>query len=151
LIDVDHSRKFNEELPGLLNEIGEILQPGGNRKANDVLERLRVRNAPVNTRFSFYSASQTYNGLGDAQQKVVQNFKDALTLLGSTPPSEYLTGVVVLSRVAFGQVYKGKWEEKQIAVKKFSPVAPPVYLIPSDIIRYLTLDYLQDDIERLLR
>jgi hypothetical protein len=100
LIDVDHS-KFDEELPGLLNEIEEILQHGGNPKIDDVLKRLTVGNTPVSTRFLFYSASQTYNGLNNVQQKVVQNFKDALrvTLLGFLPSNKYLTGVVLKSAI----------------------------------------------------
>jgi hypothetical protein len=51
-----------------------------------------------------------------------------------------------LSIGAFGQVYKGKWEEKQVAVKKFCPITPPVFLIPSDTIHCLTLNNLQDHI-----
>ena len=91
--------------------------------------------APVNTRISFYSASQTYNGLDDVQQRIVQNFKDALTLRRSLPSDEYLSDVQVvpesiLGGGAFGHVYKGKWNEKHVAVKKFHPVTPPVFLIP---------------------
>lgn len=48
---------FDEELPGLINEIEEILPDGDNHKIDDVLERLTVGNTPVITRFSFYSVS----------------------------------------------------------------------------------------------
>jgi hypothetical protein len=87
----------------------------------------------VNTRFSFYSASQNYNGLDNIRQDIVQNFKDAFTFLGSHEPDEYLTDVVresALGYGAFGYIYNGKWKEKRVAVKKFTPVTPPGTLDP---------------------
>ena len=106
----------------------------------------------MNTRISSYSASQTYNGLNDVQQRILLDFRDALTLRGSLPPDEYLSDVQIfrgsiLGDGAFGHVYKGEWKEKHVAVKKFLPVTPPVFLIPSDTIRCLTLDNLQEHIE----
>ena len=106
----------------------------------------------MDIRISFYSESQTYNDLNDVQQKIVQNFKDALTLRGLLPPNEYLSDVQIfrgsiLGDGAFGHVYKGKWKEKYVAVKKFRPVTPPVFLIPSNTIRCLTLNNLQEHIE----
>ena len=92
----------------------------------------------MNTRFWFYSASQTYNGLNDVQQKFVQNFKNTLTLRGMLPPDEFLTDVVresALEDGAFGHIYEGRWKERQVVVKTFGPVTPPVFLIPSDSIR----------------
>ncbi|KAF8497871.1 kinase-like domain-containing protein [Russula emetica] len=142
--------KFVEELPGLLNEIDEILRDDSH-KIDDVLERLTVGNTPLNTRFSFYSASQSYSGLHDGQENVVQNFKDALMLRGLLPPDEYLTDVTreyALGSGGFSHVYKGRWKEKQVAVKKFHPILPPVFLISSDIIRCLTPDNLQATDER---
>ena len=93
------------------------------------------------TRFSFYSASQTYNGLNDVQQKIVQNFKDALTLRGMLPPDEFLTDVVresALDDGAFGHIYEGSWKGERVVVKTFGPVTPPVFLIPSESLRCLT-------------
>jgi hypothetical protein len=112
-----------------------------------------VGNTSVNTRFSFHSASQSYNGLDNVQQKIVQNFKDALKLRGLLPPDEYLRDVIretsgTLGEGSFSNVYKGVWKKKQVAVKRFRPVSPPVFLIPSDTtsIRCLTLNNLQNDI-----
>ena len=115
-----------------------------------------VGNAPVNTRISSYSASQTYNGLNDVQQMILQNFKDALTLRGLLHPGEYLSDVQIfrgsiLGDGAFGHVYKGKWKGKYVAVKKFRPVTPPVFFIPSDTIRCLTLNNLQEHIGGLYK
>jgi hypothetical protein len=126
---LNHS-KFVEELPSLLNEIDEILRDGDSHKIDDALERLTVGNTPLNTRFSFYSASQSYTGLDNVQQNIVQNFKDALMLRGLLPPDEYLTDVVrgsALGGGGFSHVYKGRWKEKQVAVKKFHPILPPVF------------------------
>jgi hypothetical protein len=149
-IDVDHSN-FNEELPRLVTKIEEILPNGDSKKIDEVLERLKVgNNTPTNTRFSYYSAFQTYNGLNNVQQKIVQNFKDALTLRALLPPDDYLTNVVLESHLdggAFGNVYSGKWNEEKVAVKKFGSVNPPVFLIPSDIIRCPILNDLQAHIE----
>lgn len=107
------SKFDHEELPGLLNEIEDILQHGGKHKIDDVLERLT-----------------TYNDLNDVQQTIVENFKDALTFLGLVPPDEYLTDVVRESFVgygAFGHVYEGRWKEQQVVtvVETFRPVTPP--------------------------
>jgi hypothetical protein len=87
----------------------------------------------VNTRFSFHSASQSYNGLDNVQQGIVQNFKDALTLRGLVSPNEYLTDVVrgitlLDGAFTFSNVYKGEWKGGQVAVKKFH-LLPPVFLI----------------------
>jgi hypothetical protein len=151
LIDVG-PRTFFEELFDLSNEIGRILHNADRHKINGVLERLTVGNSLVNTRFSFHSASQTYNGLNDYEQKIVQNFKDALELLELLPPDEYLTDVQVqhehtLGKGSFSNVYKGVWKGNEVAVKRIHPAEPPVFLIPSDPIRCLTLTNLQDHIE----
>jgi hypothetical protein len=72
-------------------------------------------------------------------------------LRGLLPPDEYITDVVrgsALGGGGFSQVYKGRWKEKQVAVKKFRPILPPVFLISSDIIRCLTPDNLQATDER---
>lgn len=81
-------------------------------------------------------------------------------MLGS-PPIEYLTDVVYDSKSAsdcdtFALIYKGVWKEKQVRVKKFydfsnycvEPLVSLVFLIPSDIIHYLTLNNLQNHIKR---
>jgi hypothetical protein len=149
LTDVSH-RNFVEELSGLLDEIDKILRDGDNDRIDDVLNRLKVGNTPVNTRFSFYSASQTYNGLDNVQQSIVQNFKDALVLRQFLYGDDYLMDVVRESAFdggAFSHVYKGRWKGKQVAVKKFRAVKPPVFLIPSDTIRCLNLNNLQEHIE----
>jgi hypothetical protein len=99
---------------------------------------------------SFHFASQNYNGLDNVQQKIVKNFTDALKLRGLLPPNEYLRDVkreTTLGEGAFSNVYKGKWKGEQVAVKRFRPVRPPVFLIPSDTIRWLTLNNLQDHIK----
>jgi len=70
----------------------------------------------------------SYNGLDDVQQKIVQNFKDALTLRGLFPRRDYLTDVErgpPLGEGAFSNVYKGVWKGKDVAVKRFRPVRPP--------------------------
>ena len=129
MIDVDHS-SFDDELPGLLKEIEDILPDGDSHKIDNVLERLKVGNTPVDTRFPFHSASQTYNDLDDVQQNIVQNFKDALTMRGLLTLDEYLTGVVrgsALDEGTFGCIYEGKWDGKQVAVKTFCPVTPQVF------------------------
>ena len=103
----------------------------------------------MNTRFSFHSASKTYNGLDDVQQDIVQNFIDYLTLRGLLLPDMYLTDVVresPLDNEEFGDVYVGKWKEKQVAMKMIRLVKSPVFMIPSDTIRYLTLNNLQEHI-----
>ena len=115
-----------------------------------------VGNAPVNTRISSYSASQTYNGLNGVQQIILQNFKDALTLRDLLPPDEYLSDVQIMHETLFGDgiyghVYEGNWKGKYVAVKKFRLVTPPVFLIPSDTIRWLTLNNLQEHIEGLYK
>jgi predicted unusual protein kinase regulating ubiquinone biosynthesis (AarF/ABC1/UbiB family) len=46
-------------------------------------------------------------------------------------PDEYLSDVVrgsIIGGGGFSQVYKGTWKEKQVAVKKFHPILPPVIL-----------------------
>lgn len=145
MIDVDHS-KFDEELPGLLDEIEEILEHGGNHKIDDVLGRLTVREyASEKHDFRLNSADQTYdNRLNDILQPFAQNFKDALTMLSSPPPVEYLMDVdhkIIIAFGSFARLYKGTWKGKQVIMKKFCHVRPrnAVFLIPSDIIHYLTL------------
>ena len=88
----------------------------------------------MSVRFILYP--QTYDGLDKFQQKIIQNFEDALALRVMLPSDEYLTGVV-REPGAFGDgassyVYKGKWKEKQVIVKKLRYMTPPVFLIPSD-------------------
>ena len=131
LIDVDHSN-FDEELPSLINEIITILPDGNIHKIDVILERLTVGNVQLalNTRSSFCSASQTYN-LDHAQRSIAQNFKDALTLRGLLSSVKYLNNVTRDFPLrdgdgAFGQVFTGTWEKKQVAVKKFCHVKPPV-------------------------
>ena len=154
LIDIDHST-FDEELPGLVGKIEEILPDGDGHKILVLLERLMVGNTPVDIRFSFYYVSQTYEDLNDTQQTIVQNCMDALMLRGLLPPGEYLTDVQVflgsiVGNGEFGNVYKGNWKGGLIAVKKFRPVTPPVFLIPNRI-RCLILNNLQEHIEGLYR
>ena len=143
MIDVDHSAYITpEELHGLLDDIDEILSGGDSVKINNVLNRLTVGNAPAYTRLSFYSGSQTYNGL---EPKIVQDFNDAIKLRSLLQPGEYLTDVDRGAALddgdgAFGRVYKGTWKGQQVAVKKFCPVEPPVLLISSDTVtHYLAL------------
>ncbi|KAF8497856.1 kinase-like domain-containing protein [Russula emetica] len=96
-----------------------------------MLKRLMVGNTSANTRFSFYSASQSYNGLDDVQQKIVKNFKDALALRGVFPRRDYLTDVErgpPLGEGAFSNVYKGLWKGNEVAVKRFRPVRPPDHI-----------------------
>ena len=142
---------MDEELTGLQKEIEGILPDADSHKIDDVAERLIVGNAPVNTRISSYSASQTYKAFNHFQLRIAQNFKDALTLRSLLYPDEYLSDVQIfrgsiLGDGAFSHVYKGKWKENYVAVKKFRPVTPPVFLIPSDTIRCLTLNNLQEHI-----
>jgi hypothetical protein len=97
----------------------------------------------VKSCFLSYSASQSYNSLDCVKQCIVQDFKDALMMLGS-PPVKYLTDVVCDSKSApdydtFALIYKGEWKEKQVRVKKFRHVEPPVFLILSDTLHCLTL------------
>ena len=51
------------------------------------------------------------------------------------PSDEYLTGVVrdpgAFGDGASSHVYKGKWKDKQVIVKKLHYVTPPVFSIPS--------------------
>ncbi|KAF8484123.1 kinase-like domain-containing protein [Russula emetica] len=137
LQDGDDHSKFDEELPSLLNEIEGILGDGDSHKIVNVLERLT-----------------NYNGLDKVRQIIVQNFKNALELRRLLPPNEYLKDVKretettgKLGEGTFGNVYKVEWKGKQVAVKMFRPVSPPVFLIPSDTIRWLTLNNLQDHIK----
>ncbi|KAF8497860.1 kinase-like domain-containing protein [Russula emetica] len=127
---------FVEELPGLLDDIEEILHDGDSHsKIDDVLKRLT-----------------SYNGLDNVQQGIVQDFKNALELRVSLPRDQYLFLTDVKRETTLGEgefsiVYKGEWKGKEVAVKTFRPVRPPVFLIPSDTIRWLTLNNLQDQIK----
>ena len=72
---------------------------------------------------------------------------------GLLSPDDYLQVVreSVLGDGASSHVYKGKWEETPVAVKKFRPVTPPVFLTLCDVIRCLTLNNVKEHIEGLYK
>jgi hypothetical protein len=145
-------RKFDKELPDLLTDIENVLPRGDSHVIDGVLKRLTVGNIPVNARFHIYSASQKYSGLDNSQQRIVRNFEVALRMRGELSGSsiKYLTDVKrgpTLGDGSFSNVCKGMWNGKEVAVKRFHSVVPPVLLIPSDALHCLTLNNLQHHIE----
>ncbi|KAI0285756.1 hypothetical protein BGY98DRAFT_943225 [Russula aff. rugulosa BPL654] len=110
-------KSFDDDLPGLLNEVDQVLRNADGPQLDNKIDHILAR-------------LETYNGLDNFQRLAQQDLQDALKFRALLSPKEYLTDVTPGTLLGHGNgcrvacVYEGRWKGERVAVKKFRSNKP---------------------------